>query len=65
MADIQTLVDQVLANAENEEKASLAAFEAETNEEINKAKAQNDEQIVTEKQHIENAEARKLLKRLT
>ncbi len=60
MADIQTLVDQVLANAEKEEKAALAAFEAEMNEEINKAKAQNDDQIVTEKQHIENAEARKL-----
>ncbi|SPT62690.1 Uncharacterised protein [Aerococcus viridans] len=60
MADIQTLVDQVLANAEKEEKEALKAFEAEMNEEINKAKAQNDAQIVAEKQHIKNAEAKKL-----
>lgn len=60
MADIQTLVDQVLTNAENEEKEKLAAFETEMNEEINKAKAQNEDQIATEKQQIENAEARKL-----
>lgn len=60
MADIETLVNQVLANAENEEKAALAAFEAEMNEEINKAKAHNDEQVDAEKQLIENDEARRL-----
>lgn len=60
MADIQTLVDQVLTNAENEEKEKLAAFETEMNEEINKAKAQNDEQVENGKQHIENVEARNL-----
>lgn len=60
MADIQTLVNRVMANAEQEEKAKLAEFETEMNEEVKNAKAQNDEQVENEKQHIENAEARNL-----
>ncbi|RPA65438.1 hypothetical protein EF384_00090 [Aerococcus agrisoli] len=60
MADIQTLVNQVLARAEQEEQAKLQAFETETDEALKKAKAQIDETTANEKRHIEEAEAKKL-----
>ncbi|OYW74242.1 MAG: hypothetical protein B7Z25_00120, partial [Aerococcus viridans] len=60
MADIQTLVNQVLARAEQEEQAKLQAFETETDEALKTAKAQIDERTENEKRHIEAAEAQKL-----
>ncbi len=60
MADIQTLVDQVMTNAEKEEQEALAAFENDINDELKSASARIDQELTHQKQQIENNEARKL-----
>lgn len=60
MADIQTLVNQVMDKAEKEEQEKFEAYEADVKEELQQAQANLDEEFANQKRHAENAETRRL-----